>query len=123
MSPPRHSLWLCLAAVVGLAASISDGPPPLPPTPHKSAQVERVAGAALLAAKPAVVRPPRVYALSWTNIYPIAVDPGYYAPYWNTAVLRTTNFHDWQTFTNVPLTVTVLPVPPGWCYRVAYHPI
>jgi len=113
---------MCAAALLGLAAKTYDGPP-MPPIPHQSAQVERGAGARALLAKPKVVVPPKVYALAWDICPAIATNSAYYAPYWNTAILRTTNFHDWQTFTNVPLTVTVLPVPPGWCYRVAYHPI
>lgn len=79
MSQPRHSLWLCVVALLGIAASTVDGPPPLPPLPHKSAQVERGAGAALLIAKPSLVRPPRAYALAWDNWPAVAIDPGYCA--------------------------------------------
>ena len=114
MSRPRNSLWL--VALLGLAASSVDGPPPLPPLPHKSAQVERGAGAQALLAKPQVVVPPKTYYLAWD--FP-ATNSAF--TNWSTLVLCSTNLKTWQVWTNLPFAATnTTAIPAGRFWRVAY---
>jgi hypothetical protein len=112
----KYQLAFACVALLGLAASTSDGPPPLP-IPHKSALVERGAGAKQLTAKPAVVMPPRQYKLAWTNP---ATNQVVFSN-WTTIVICSTNLRTWQTWTNLPFTATnTAAIPAGRFWRVGY---